>query len=160
MRRKSNGSHCQRMSGTAHWHRRAIGTMNDRDPTATIADGDDSNCLLRTVADAMKDEPALEAVRIDRARRSVSVATLGKPRNADLERSLVAQIRQMEEVDKDQRCALFDGVSDCSTCPVPQSPEQRKKITIQTDLDSTTIARVTCPTAPTFWRWRELPWPK
>ncbi len=26
--------------------------------------------------------------------------------------------------------------------------------------DSTTIARVTCPTAPKFWRWRDLPFPK
>src|SRR2546428_13201298 len=103
MRRKSNGSHCQRMSGTAHWHRRAIGTMNDRDPTATIADGDDSNCPLRTVADAMTDEPALEAAGTDPARRSVSVATRGRPRTADLDRYLVAQSRAMVEAGDDQR---------------------------------------------------------
>jgi Zn2+/Cd2+-exporting ATPase len=134
--------------------------MNDRLSTSTSPQGADPNCLVRTVTEAMKDEPALEAVRIDRARRSVSVATLGKPRNADLEGQLLAQIRQMEEADHDQRCALLDGATDCSTCPVPQSPEQRKKITIHADTDSTTIARVTCPTAPSFWRWRELPWPR
>ncbi len=25
---------------------------------------------------------------------------------------------------------------------------------------ATTISRVTCPTAPKFWRWRDIPWPK
>ena len=134
--------------------------MNERLSSTTSPQGADPNCLVRTIADAMQEEPALEAVRIDRARRSVSVATLGKPRNADLEGQLLAQIRQMEEAGREERCALLDGAADCSTCPVPQSPEQRKRITIQADTDSTTIARVTCPTAPSFWRWREFPWPK
>jgi Cd2+/Zn2+-exporting ATPase len=117
-------------------------------------------CLVQTVADAMKNEPALEAVRIDRVRRSVSLATLGRAKNADLERALMAQIRQLEQAEKEQRCALFDGSADCSACPVPPSEEQRRKLTIRADADSTTISRVTCPTAPTFWRWRESPWPR
>src|SRR5208337_2270436 len=33
-------------------------------------------------------------------------------------------------------------------------------ITIKHDGNSTTIARITCPTAPTFWRWRNIPFPK
>jgi Cd2+/Zn2+-exporting ATPase len=37
---------------------------------------------------------------------------------------------------------------------------ERKQVTIQHDGGSTTIARVTCPTAPKFWRWRDLPFPK
>jgi len=35
-----------------------------------------------------------------------------------------------------------------------------RSLTIQHDADATTIARVTCPTAPKFWRWRDLPWPR
>ncbi len=35
-----------------------------------------------------------------------------------------------------------------------------KRITIEQHGDATTIARVTCPTAPKFWRWSEIPFPK
>src|SRR6266511_5534925 len=122
--------------------------------------GTESNCLVQTVAEAMKNEPALEAVRFDRARRSVSVATLGKSNNADLERNLMALVQQMELASQGERCALLDGTPDCSACPVPHGSEQRRKITIQAEPDATTISRVTCPTAPTFWRWCEFAWPR
>ena len=41
-------------------------------------------------------------------------------------------------------------------CPRPSA----RRITIQNDGPTTTIARVTCPTAPKFWRWRDMPFPK
>ena len=37
------------------------------------------------------------------------------------------------------------------------TPEERRGITIQQNGKTTTIARVTCPTAPKFWRWRDFP---
>jgi Cd2+/Zn2+-exporting ATPase len=108
----------------------------------------------------MKSEPALEAVKINRARRSISVATLGRPKTPDLEGFLTAQIRRMEQAEDGQRCALIDGAADCSTCPVPQAPAEKSRLTIRQEGDTTTIARVTCVTAPTFWRWHDLPWPR
>ena len=118
-------------------------------------------CLVRAVADAMKEEPALGAVKIDRRRRSISVATLGKPEAAaQLEESLTQQIHQLERSGQDQSCDLLGGKSDCSVCPVPLSSDDRKRVTIEHGADTTTISRVTCPTAPSFWRWRDIPWPK
>jgi Cd2+/Zn2+-exporting ATPase len=117
-------------------------------------------CLTRTVSEAMKSEPALEAVKINRAQRSISVATLGRPKTPDLEGFLTAQIRRMEQAEAGQRCALIDGAADCSTCPVPQPPAEKGRLTIRQEGDTTTIARVTCVTAPTFWRWHDLPWPR
>jgi Cd2+/Zn2+-exporting ATPase len=108
----------------------------------------------------MKTEPALEAVKINRAQRSISVATLGRPKTPDLEGFLTAQIRRMEQAEAGQRCALIDGAADCSTCPVPQPPAEKSRLTIRREGDTTTIARVTCVTAPTFWRWHDLPWPR
>ena len=128
--------------------------------SATATASDPVLCLTRTVAEAMKSEPALEAVKINRAQRSISVATLGRPKTPDLEGFLTAQIRQMEQADAGQRCALIDGAADCSTCPVPQTPAERSRLTIRQEGDTTTIARVTCVTAPTFWRWHDLPWPR
>ena len=78
----------------------------------TQAPIDSTLCLTRTVAEAMKVEPALEAVKINRARRSISVATLGRPKRPDLEEFLTAQIRQIERAEAGQRCALLDGAAD------------------------------------------------
>jgi len=46
------------------------------------------------------------------------------------------------------------------SCHRPLSEAEQNKITIRDDGPTTTIARVTCPTAPTFWRWRDIPFPK
>ena len=132
--------------------------MKTDSKSATVSDP--VLCLTRTVAEAMKSEPALEAVKINRAQRSISVATLGRPKSPDLEGLLTAQIRRMEQANPGQRCALIDGGADCSTCPAPQAPEDRSRLTIRQEGDTTTIARVTCVTAPTFWRWHDLPWPR
>ena len=59
-----------------------------------------------------------------------------------------------------QPCTLLAGETTCQTCGQPLSDFERQKITIRQDAASTTIARVTCPTAPKFWRWRDIPWPK
>src|SRR6185436_21196272 len=50
--------------------------------------------------------------------------------------------------------------SDCSACEVPFGRYEREAITIKHAADTTTISRVTCPTAPRYWQWRDLPWPK
>jgi hypothetical protein len=43
---------------------------------------------------------------------------------------------------------LLEGEGDCSVCSIPLSEDERKKITIRHDAGATTIARLTCPTAP------------
>ncbi|MBI3874609.1 MAG: heavy metal translocating P-type ATPase, partial [Verrucomicrobia bacterium] len=44
-----------------------------------------------------------------------------------------------------------------SSCDVPLVPAEQQGLTIRRDAEATTIARVTCPTAPRFWHWRALP---
>src|SRR5881409_1474722 len=97
---------------------RVTPVMNADTKSATAAPPASTRCLTRTVAEAMRSEPALEAVKIDRAQRSISVATLGRPKTPDLEGFLTAQIRRMEQAEAGQRCALIDGAADCSSCPV------------------------------------------
>lgn len=104
-------------------------------------------------------EPVLEAVTIDRGQQKVSVATLGQP---DLEKLHARVARELESslsVPK-SHCGLVDGNRSCDTCETPLSATQRKAPAIRTEGNATTIARVTCPTAPKFWRWRDLPFPK
>src|SRR5215218_7925166 len=115
------------------------------------------NCLVQTVADVMRREPALEAVKIDRAKRSISLATLGKP-NPELESFVTSQIRALQE--KTPSCRLLEGEPNCESCSIESAVKRQSILDIRSDESSTTIARITCPTAPSFWKWRSIPLPK
>jgi Cd2+/Zn2+-exporting ATPase len=117
------------------------------------------HCLARSVVDTLAREPALEAVTIDRARQKISVATLGR---VDIE-PITEQLAHQFETARNavgETCGLLTGRGDCGSCANPLSETEREKITIRNDGPTTTVARVTCPTAPTFWRWRDIPFPK
>jgi Cd2+/Zn2+-exporting ATPase len=118
------------------------------------------NCLARSVVQALEAEPALEAVTIDREKQTISVATLGQ---ADVPRIASRLTQNYEEAcvaDETHECSLLVGKGDCSVCETPLSEPLRRRLTIQHSGSQTTIARVTCPTAPTFWRWRSIPLPR
>ena len=117
-------------------------------------------CLARSVVDTLAEEPSLEAVTIDPAHQKISVATLGRADVDKLTQRLTNKFQSAQNTDPNHACSLLTGKSDCAVCGVPLSETERKKLTIQHDGESTTIARVTCPTAPKFWRWRDLPFPK
>jgi len=124
------------------------------------AEPDTEKCLARSVADALAQNPSLEAVTINRARQTISVATLGQIDVPKLTERITATIRRVQETPASIPCTLLAGEGDCQTCDRPLSELEKGKITIRHDAEATTIARVTCPTAPKFWRWRDIPWPK
>ena len=117
-------------------------------------------CLARSVVDTLAEEPTLEAVTIDRAHRKISVATLGRADVTRLTERITTQFQTAQAAAAGHTCSLLSGEGDCFSCDTPLSEDERKRITIQNDGPTTTIARVTCPTAPTFWRWRDMPFPK
>ncbi len=121
---------------------------------------DPKQCLARSVVEALGAEPTLEAVTIDRARQTIAVATLGKTDEPRLVQTVTGRIQKAYETGPGEQCQLLQGEGDCQTCGAPLSVNERRQITIQHIGDKTTIARVTCPTAPKFWRWRNIPWPK
>lgn len=121
---------------------------------------DNSHCLARSVMDVMSKEPSLEAVTINRAEEKIFVATLGKTDEPRLAEAVTKEIRGSYDKGLSEHCLLLEGKGNCRCCDAPLSESELKKITIQHQGDITTIARVTCPTAPKFWRWRDLPWPK
>ncbi len=118
-------------------------------------------CLARSVVHALSEDPGLEAVTIDRARHTIAVATLGKTDVPELTRRISATVqRTQQQAQGKGSCTLLAGANACQDCVQPLSDAERQKITIRHEGNSTTIARVTCPTAPKFWRWRDIPWPK
>jgi Cd2+/Zn2+-exporting ATPase len=116
--------------------------------------------VARCVADTLAEEPALEAVTIDAAQQKISVATLGRADVEKLTQKISDRIHSVRRSAVGESCLLLAGKSDCATCSRPLSENERKKITVRRHATVTTIARVTCPTAPTFWRWRDIPFPK
>jgi len=121
---------------------------------------DPGKCLARSVAQALVEDPTLEAVTVDQTHHTISVATLGQTDIPKLTERISATIQQAQESDVVEPCTLLAGETTCQTCGQPLSDFERQKITIRQEADTTTIARVTCPTAPKFWRWRDIPWPK
>ncbi|HEX4350711.1 MAG TPA: HAD-IC family P-type ATPase, partial [Verrucomicrobiae bacterium] len=131
-------------------------------PTANTASPQtgQEDCLARSLADTLAEEPMLEAVTIDRAREKISVATLGRADVEKLTERITHKISAAQSANAENRCSLLAGKEDCATCRQPLTEAERRKITIRTEGNATTIARVTCPTAPKFWRWRDLPFPR
>src|ERR1051325_2344122 len=119
-----------------------------------------AKCVARSVAIAFSQNPALEAVTIDRNRQTISVATLGQANIPEVTERIRNTIRTAQEADEKHPCLLLEGEGDCRVCDIPLSESERRKITIRQKAGATTIARVTCPTAPSFWRWRDIPWPR
>ena len=117
-------------------------------------------CLARSLIATLAAEPTLEAVTIDRVHQKISVATLGRTDVDKLTTRITRELATAQTNSGENHCSLLTGKSDCAHCAQPLSETDWKKITIRTEGDATTIARVTCPTAPKFWRWRDLPFPR
>src|ERR1051325_8619649 len=124
---------------------------------ATIKVVGEPKCLVQTVADVMRREPALEAIKIDRAQHSISLATFGEP-NPELERVVTQQIRDLQT--RSPGCRLLEGDASCETCTAGSDLALQRSLSICQDGGSTTIARLTCPTAPRFWKWHAIPLPR
>jgi Zn2+/Cd2+-exporting ATPase len=129
------------------------------DPKA-VRKPDTGKCLARSVAEALVEDPTLEAVTVDRARHTISVATLGQTDVPRLTARISETVQRAQDAGPERPCNLLAGEITCRTCGQPLSEFERRKLTITQDAATTTIARVTCPTAPKFWRWRDIPWPK
>jgi Cd2+/Zn2+-exporting ATPase len=135
--------------------------MNVAHEKNSVGESGTGHCLVRSVADTLAGEPALEAVTIDRAQRKISVATLGRTDVGKITDRIKRDFETAQSVPAEHRCRLLAGEEDCWSCESPLSEQERGRFTIKQDGDCTTLARVTCPTAPTFWRWWDiLPLPK
>jgi len=119
-----------------------------------------SHCLARSLANTLAEEPALEAVTIDRDRKKIAVATLGRADVAQLTARLTHKLAAAQASAAENRCSLLAGQVECTACRQPLTESERQKIIIRNEGSATTVARVTCPTSPSFWRWRELPLPR
>ena len=117
-------------------------------------------CLARSVVDALANEPGLEAITIDPDREKISVATLGRAPRTGIETLTRRVTEKIHGTMENRSCGLLEGAANCHECETPLSPVERRNVVIRRENGSTTISRATCPTAPVFWRWRDLPLPR
>ncbi len=129
-------------------------------PETTDKKPETPRCLMQSLASTLDDEPALEAVTIDRSQHSISIATLGTNSPPDLAERVAANLKLDTAAEAAADCGLLSGDSDCNHCNIPLPPQMRRAITIKRDESGITLARVSCPTAPSFWRWRSIRLPK
>src|SRR5689334_22476267 len=123
-------------------------------PAETQTTKEPAHCLARRLADALSQDPSLEAVTTDRAHNTISVGRTDAPKVAE---RISATLERAQQSQAERGCTLLAGLGECLTCKHPLPESQRQRITIQHEGNKTTIARVTCPTAPKFWRWRDIP---
>lgn len=128
--------------------------MSSSEPSSIPA----GNCLVQVVTREMETQPALEAVRVDRGTGSISVATLGGPQHDTLANTLAERLRNAAPAGPGalptNTCGLLAGTNECGDCPLSGAIASTVRYTVQHEGQTTTIARMTCPTAPRFWRWR------
>ncbi len=129
-------------------------------PIKTPTQTAEAKCLARSVAGVLAEEPSLEAVTINHSRKTIALATLGRADVPRLTERVAASVQEAQQAGAEQPCALLSGDGDCLTCERPLNQAERQNVTIKHEGEATTIARVTCPTAPSFWRWRDIPWPR
>lgn len=133
--------------------------MADIGKTPVTGEGSPS-CLVRSLAKVIQTEPVLEAVTVTPGEETLNVATLGKEKGGDLEGKVGRAVVEGARAGVGIGCGLLAGTNHCSNCPWPLEEALKSGITISRTDGGVTFARVTCPTAPRFWRWRKLPLPK
>jgi len=139
------------MSGEAHPSANLVGASSS-------AGG--PSCLARSVAGMLAREPALEAVTVHRTEPAIAIATLANREVEGLADRVTAVVAAGRQTSARHRCQLLAPTGNCAECDIPLSPAEHQTVTVTRDGDRSVIARITCPTAPRFWRWRDLPLPK
>ncbi len=134
---------------------------SNSEPGSTAEASDGQHCLVLSVAQAFAQDPALEAIKVNRPQNALSVATLGPTDTMIIQREVADRLGKVQEANADEsRCGLMKGERDCSKCPTPYPATAVKNLTVRHEDGVTTIERITCPTAPKFWRWRVFPLPR
>lgn len=130
------------------------------DAPSNTCPGEPGRCVARSVLEVLSAEPTLEAVTIDSTHQKVSLATMGRTDLTRLTERITRDLTSAQAVAPDQLCTILTGRTNCHDCSQPLASPDLRRISISCQGGATTIARVTCPTAPKFWRWSELPLPK
>jgi Cd2+/Zn2+-exporting ATPase len=97
---------------------------------------------MHAIESFLLDEPAVEAIRLDPQSKTVEMATLGRVDGELLQAKLAEVLRTID--------AKW----------LKQVPEHTAMLEVSQKSGVVQIEKPSCPTAPTFWKWREFEWPE
>ncbi|HAV65273.1 MAG TPA: hypothetical protein DCY13_23235, partial [Verrucomicrobiales bacterium] len=117
-------------------------------------------CLARNLLQLMFDEPGLEAVSVPIVGSKLAVATMGRDVPADLADRVGEAVDRGSSSGRSIGCGLVEGTNDCQSCPKPLEGAALASMKVDRDNSRITFSRVTCPTAPKFWRWNKIRLPR
>ncbi|CAN5388508.1 metal-transporting ATPase PfeT [soil metagenome] len=104
---------------------------------------------VQRLSEFLAREASVEAILVDPAHHTVSLATLGEVDTLQLQQKLQSVLRTLDEAH----------VSGGSPGPVAHRPSPGG-ITVRLLPNETLFEKPSCPTAPLFWKWREFAWPE
>ncbi len=115
-------------------------------------------CAVIGLARLLRKEPRLEAVAFDPTGGKIAIATIG-PEDVTLARKVTDTIAL-----RLPHCCEMDETGYCLAChEIPSrrlSPAAAANVMFKPVLGNLLMERHTCATAPRFWRWHDLKWPK
>ncbi len=92
------------------------------------------------LADFLRSQSQIQALMLDPKAQRMSVATLGKPDMRYLERQLLETLANVEQYASQSVHSIG--------------------VLVRTVEGKVFLEKPSCPTAPRFWTWRQLPWPQ
>jgi Cd2+/Zn2+-exporting ATPase len=117
-------------------------------------------CLVHAAAMELAKNPSVEAISIKAVEGKISVATIGRVSDSGVAERIQESLAKAQNVRSAQRCRLLQAEPGCAPCEHPLGPIQQLGFTVTESGGAVTVARVRCPTAPKFWRWRDFPLPR
>ncbi|MGO8697234.1 MAG: HAD-IC family P-type ATPase [Limisphaerales bacterium] len=102
----------------------------------------------------------MEAISIRAVEGKISVATLGRVSDSGVAERIRESLAKVQAVRSAQECRLLHAEPGCAPCKRPLEPIQQLGFTVTESGGTVTVARIRCPSAPKFWRWRDLPLPR
>ena len=96
----------------------------------------------------MDAEQSLEAVTVDPAKQSVSVATMGSVGARDQERlsqkvsEIIQSLQPASAAKPSKSCGLLTGAHDCTACDAPLPPSTARRVEVAYDHGITTVRQI------------------
>ena len=106
---------------------------------------------IQALSDWLLEQPDVEAILVNPESQKVSIATLGQIKDEDRLRVHFQSI--VEEIEHE----IFSYKEDLGK---DSGRKHSSNVQIRNLENQTLIERKSCPTAPKFWRWRDIPWPE
>jgi len=121
-------------------------------------DGPAAPCAIEGIATLIGEEHRLEAVAFEPRARKIAIATIG-PQDDSIAKRVGGLLASSAK-----HCGDFNAQGACEVCDkqlVAHVPAALSgQVTVKKVLGNILIERHTCATAPRFWKWHDLRWPK